>query len=144
MAEIGPHLLPLDVAGVDAEDDIRLAPELLEEPHLDVGVVAGQDPGGMVVEEELAAELEVELVLEAAHPFEDGFLLFLEVVGVVESDGVVHERYQPFWARAQRVEPFMIVKSSKRPYSTDEYSDPGGSPPLAPCWNEPGQARPRG
>ena len=76
-AEIGPHLLPLDVAGVDAEEDIGLVLELLEEPHLDVGIVAGQDPGGVIVEEELAAEFEVELVREAAHPLEDGSLLFL-------------------------------------------------------------------
>ena len=92
--EVGPHLLALDVAGVDAEEEIGLAPELLEELHLDVRIVAGQDPGGVVVEEELAAEFEVELVGEAAHPLEDGLLLFLEVVGVVEADRVVHERYR--------------------------------------------------
>ena len=90
VAEIGPHLFPFDVAGIDAEQEVGLAAELLEELHLDVGVVAGQDPGGVVIEEELAPEFEVELAREAGHPFEDGLLLFFEVMGVVESDGVGH------------------------------------------------------
>ena len=104
-AEVGPHLLALDVAGVDAEQDVGLVLELLEEPHLDVGIEAGQDPGGVVVEEELAAELEVELAGEAAHALEDGSLLLFEVGGVVESDGVVHSGLLPF----------MSLRSSKRP-----------------------------
>ena len=62
-AEVGPDLLPLDVAGVDAEQDVGLVLELLEQPHLDVGVEAGQDAGGVIVEEQLAAELQVELVV---------------------------------------------------------------------------------
>ena len=105
VSEVGPHLPPLDVARVDAEEEVGLAAELLEELHLDVRIVAGQDPGGVVVEEELAAEFDVELVREAAHPVEDGFLLLLQVMGVVEACGVVH-RGEP---------PLTSLKSSKSP-----------------------------
>ncbi len=47
-AEIRPDLLALDVAGVDAEDDVGLVLELLQQPHLDVGIVAraGRGPRG--------------------------------------------------------------------------------------------------
>ncbi len=105
VAEVGPHLAAFDVAGVDAEQEIGLAAELLEELHLDVGVVAGQDPGGVVVEEKLAAELEVELVGEPGHPVEDGPLLFLEVAVVVEAGQGGH----------RGVAPFTSLKSSNSP-----------------------------
>ena len=69
----------------------------------------------MVIEEELAAEFEVELAGEAGHPFEDGLLLFLKVMGVVESDGVVHALSLPFSAGIQRAVSLISLKSSNRP-----------------------------
>ena len=67
-AEVGAHFFALDVAGIDAEDDVGLVLQLLQQAHLDVGVEAGQDAGGVVVVEQLAAELQVELVVEAHGP----------------------------------------------------------------------------
>ena len=43
-AEVGPDFAPVDVAGVDAEDNLRVARELLEQPHFDVGIETGQHP----------------------------------------------------------------------------------------------------
>ncbi len=89
-AEIRPHLLLLDVAGVDAQNDFRSVPELLEEAHLHVGIEPREDPGRVKVEEELPSEFQVELVAEAGHSFPDGGRLFREVFLVVEADGVGH------------------------------------------------------
>ena len=88
-AEVGAHFPALDVAGVDAEDDFGLVPELVEEAHFHVGIVAGQHAGGVVVEEELAAELQEQLVV-AADAFEDAGGLFAQIEVVVESDGGGH------------------------------------------------------
>ncbi len=65
-AEVGAHLALLDGARVDADDDLGLVLELLQQADLDVGVVAGQDAGGVEVEGDLAAELEIELAADAA------------------------------------------------------------------------------
>ncbi len=93
--EIGPDFLSLDVAGIDAKQDVGLVLELLDEPHLDVGVVAGQDAGRMVVVKQLAAELEVELVVKALYPLKDLGRLLADVFLVVEADLVVHVFRQP-------------------------------------------------
>jgi hypothetical protein len=88
-AEIGAHFAAFDVAGVDAQDDFGLVLELMEQAHLDVGVVAGQDAGGVEVEEELAAEFQEELV-GGARAFEDAGGLLAQVALVVESGGAAH------------------------------------------------------
>ena len=63
-AEIGPHLFPLDVAGINAEDDVGLVGELLEKAHFHVGIISGKHPRRVIIEHELAAEFQVELVIE--------------------------------------------------------------------------------
>ena len=63
-AEIGADFFSLDVPGIDAEQDVGLVLELLDQPHLHIRIVAGKDAGGVVVEQQLSAELEVELVVE--------------------------------------------------------------------------------
>ena len=85
-AEIGAHLLALDGAGVDTDDDLGLVAELLEETDLDVGIVAGQDASRVEVERDLAAELQIEPALDLADPFDDGARLLVEVLVVVEAD----------------------------------------------------------
>jgi len=85
-SEVGPHLAPLDVARVDAEEDVRTISELLEQAHLDVRVETREDPGGMIVVEQLASELEVELVVELVDPLEDRGGLLLQVQFIVEAD----------------------------------------------------------
>ncbi len=63
---------------------VHLVLEVLKEPELDVGVVAGQHAGRVVVEEELPAELEVEAVVGLPDPLQDLRRLLLDVFLVVE------------------------------------------------------------
>ena len=88
-AEVGAHLLALDVAGVDAEDDLGLVLEGLQEAELHVRIVAGQAAGGVEVVHQLAAELEVELAVRGGAAL-DLLRLFLQVLLVVESDFLGH------------------------------------------------------
>ena len=60
-AEVGAHLLVLDVASVDAENDLRLVAERLQQAQLHVRIVAWQTARGVHVVHQLAAELQVEL-----------------------------------------------------------------------------------
>jgi hypothetical protein len=91
----GPDLPALDVPGVDAEEDVGLVLELLEKAHLDVRVEAGQHPSGVHVVDDLAAEFEIELVLELADAVQDGRGLLAEIFFVVESDACRHEASFP-------------------------------------------------
>jgi len=84
--EIGPDLLALDITRKDTQDDVCLVSQPVQEPHLHVRVIAGQDPCGMVVVHELAPELEVKLVVEPLYPLEDTPRLFLQITLVVEAD----------------------------------------------------------
>gem|GEM_PF-3800469 len=90
-AEIRPDLFPLDVAGIDAQEDVRPVTELLEQAHLDIGIEPGQNPGGVHVKENLAAEFQIQLVFEAADSIENRRFLFGQVFFVVESDREGHE-----------------------------------------------------
>ena len=83
-AEVGAHLLALDVAGEQAEDDLRVVFQRLEEAELHVRVVAGQAARRVEVVHQLAAELEVEAsVLAGAAP--DLLRLLLQVLLVVKA-----------------------------------------------------------
>ena len=77
-AEVPPDSPPLDVPRVDAQDDVGLVRQVGQEAHLHVRVIAGQHPRGVVVEDQLAAELQVELAAEALHALEDLGVLFAE------------------------------------------------------------------
>jgi hypothetical protein len=76
------------VTRVDADDDLGLVGQLVQQAHLDVGVEAGQDAGGVVIEDQLAAELQVELVVEASDALQNRFGLLFEVLLVVERHAV--------------------------------------------------------
>ena len=56
-AQIPPDLVFLNVAGADRHDNLHILPQLLEHADFAVRLEAGQDPGGVVVVKELAAEL---------------------------------------------------------------------------------------
>ena len=84
-AEVGAHLLLLDVAGVDAEDDLGLVLEGLEEAELHVRMVPGKAPCGVEVVHQLPAELEVEPAV-LARAAADLLRLLLQVLFVVEAD----------------------------------------------------------
>jgi hypothetical protein len=83
-SEIRPDLLSLDIPREDAEQQIHLVFQVLKEPELDVGVVAGQHAGRVVVEEELPAELEVEAIVGLPDPLQDLRRLLLDVLFVVK------------------------------------------------------------
>ena len=93
-AEVSSDLSPVDVTSVDAEDDLGLTGKLLQEAHLDVGVKTRQHSRRVIVEHQLAAELEVELAAHLAHSLENGLALLGQVTLVVERDGI-HEHTTP-------------------------------------------------
>ena len=83
-AKIQADFPVLDVARIYADDDFRLVAELVEQAHLDVRVEPRQHPRRMVVEQQLPAEFEVELVIEARHTIQDGRRLFGQIAVVVK------------------------------------------------------------
>ena len=85
-SEIGAHLAVLDVSGMDADDDVELVLERLEDLHLVVGVEPGKDSRGVVVEKKLAAAFDIELSLYPVHPLKDISFLLLEISFVVKPD----------------------------------------------------------
>ena len=85
-AQVGAHLGLFNVACADAEDDLGLVAQLVQQPDLAVHIKAGQHPGGMVVVEQLAAELQIQLALELFDPGENVLGLLLNIKVVIESD----------------------------------------------------------
>ena len=75
-AEVAAALAALDIVGGDDDDDLRFVLHLQKHPHLAVRLKAGQYSRGVVVVEELAAELEIEFAAEAGYPF--AYLLRLQ------------------------------------------------------------------
>ena len=70
-SQIAAHLGMLDVVRVDDEDDFDLVDEALQHAQLRVGFEAGKNARCMVVVEQLAAELQVELAAELVHAIAD-------------------------------------------------------------------------
>ena len=85
-AQIAAHFVLLDIVGVDGDDDLNVFGHLLQHADLAVGLEAGQHAGGMVVIEQLAAELQIQLAAELADPFADMLGLQSQVFIVVETD----------------------------------------------------------
>ena len=84
-AEVGTHLLVLDVARIDGDEDLRLVAEGLQQSQLHVRIVAGQAARRVEVVHQLAAELKVEFA-EALCAAADFLGLFREVFFVVETE----------------------------------------------------------
>ena len=85
-AEVAALLVLFDVARVDDHDDFRVIFQLGEHPQFTVRLKAGQYAHGMVVVEDLAAELEVQLAAGALDAFLDVGRLQFQIFVVVESD----------------------------------------------------------
>ena len=79
---------------VDDDDDLHLVAEGPEHLHLAVGLEAGQDPGRVIVVEELAAEFQIELAAEGVDPLADVLGLEPHVLVVVKTDPL-HVPYLP-------------------------------------------------
>ena len=80
--------------GVDDDDDLHVVHQLLEHADLGVGLETGQHARGMVVVEQLAAELQVQLAAELVDAVADVLGLQRDVLVVVES--LAHGRGAPF------------------------------------------------
>ena len=76
------------------DDDLHLVAEGPEHLHLAVGLEAGQDPGRVIVVEELAAEFQIELAAEGVDPLADVLGLEPHVLVVVKTDPL-HVPYLP-------------------------------------------------
>ena len=75
----------LDIARVDDNDYLNIRADIFEHLQLAVGLEAGQDARGMVVVEELAAELKIELAAEFLDAFAYLLGLLLDIKVVIES-----------------------------------------------------------
>ena len=79
-AEVGPHLLLLYIRSRDAHYDIYRVLHLCKEVHLHIGVKTRQNPGGMEVEKDFAAEFQIELVAVAIlYPVKNCLALKLKI-----------------------------------------------------------------
>ena len=84
-AVVAAHLAADDVLRADDDDDLGLLPELQQHLQLGVRLKARQHPGGVVVVEQLAAKLEVELVVELCDALPDVLGLHLKIFRVVKA-----------------------------------------------------------
>ena len=85
-AKVRAHFGFFNVARRDAEDDLGLVAQFMQQADLAVYVEAGQHPGGVVIVEQLAAELQIQLAAELVDASKDVFSLFADIKVVVESD----------------------------------------------------------
>ena len=85
-AQIAAHLALLDIVGVDGDDDLNVLGHLLQHADLAVGLESRQHARGMVVIEQLAAELQIQLAAELADPLADMLSLQSQVFIVIETD----------------------------------------------------------
>ena len=63
-AQISADLVFLNIVRADHDDDLRLGGELHEHAHLAVGLKPGENPGSVIIVEQLAAELQIKLVVK--------------------------------------------------------------------------------
>jgi len=88
-AEIAADLGFFDIIRIDGNDDLGHVLELLEHADFAVRLEARQDTGGMEVIEQLAAELQIELVVKLADALGDFLRLHGHVTVIVKCD-LVH------------------------------------------------------
>ena len=72
-SQILAHLVLLDVEGTDYDDDLSRIAQLLQHAKLAVWLETWKNSAGMIVVEELSAQLHIQLSLELCDPFFDVF-----------------------------------------------------------------------
>ena len=87
-AQVAPALVALNVVGGDDHHHLGLLLHLHEHPDLAVGPEAGENPGGVEVVKEFAAEFQIQLAAEFPDPLADPFRLELYVFIVVKTDAI--------------------------------------------------------
>ena len=110
-AEVGADLLPFDVAGENADHDVDLVLQALEQFELHVRVESRQDARRVEVVGELAAEFDVQFVLKPFRPAQNFGGLFLQIACVVEAC-LVHRLFHgltPFRPTASGVVCFQLI-----------------------------------
>ena len=85
-AQVAPHLVLLDVAGADGHHDLHIVLQRPQHTDLAVGLEAGQHPGCVVIIEQLAAELQIQLAAELGQPLRDVLCLQTQVFVVVKAE----------------------------------------------------------
>ena len=85
-AQVSPDLVLLDVRGIDGDEDLHVVLQLLEHPDLAVRLEPRQHPGGVVIVEQLAAELDIQLVAELLPPGPDVLGLEGQVFVVIKTN----------------------------------------------------------
>ena len=60
---IGAALLLLDIARINAKNELRLIAKTLKKPELNIGIISGKTARGVVIVHQLAAEFEIELAI---------------------------------------------------------------------------------
>ena len=85
-AQVAAHLVLLDVPGADGHHDLHVVLQRPQHPDLAVRLEARQHPGRVVVVEQLAAELQIQLAAELGAPRRDVLRLQLQVLVVVKTD----------------------------------------------------------
>ena len=88
-AEVLPHLVALYVYCGDDDDDFGGVGQLCQHSQLGVGEESGQHSACVIVVEELAAQLKIELSFKLCNTFLDVFALYANVFLVVET--VLHK-----------------------------------------------------
>ena len=109
-AEVAAALAALDVVGRDGDDDLCLVAHLHKHAHLAVGGKARQHARRVVVVEEFAAELQIQLAAELTDAFADLFRLHPEVFIVVKAD-CLHRCYSPL---LHAIKQTLILQHSPR------------------------------
>ena len=84
-AEIPADLVLLDVAGIDDDHDLRVILQLTQHADLTIRLKARKHTGCMVIIEQLAAELEIELAAKLRNTLTDMLRLHLEVLIIIET-----------------------------------------------------------
>ena len=90
-AHIGADLVLLQVSGVDRHDKLRLILEFLQQLDFCVDVKTRQNARSVIVVEQLAAKLKIQLAAEAVDTFKNGLGLLFYVQCVVKTD--LHKCY---------------------------------------------------
>ncbi len=89
-AKVGTHLVLLDVAGTDGDDNLGVVAQLHQHLQLTIWFKTRQYATGVIVVEQLAAKFKIELVAELRDAFLDVFGLDFEILFVVET--VFHKK----------------------------------------------------
>ena len=84
--QVAPDLALFDVGGIDGNDDLHIVLKLLEHADFAVRLKARQHPGGVIVVEELAAELQIQLAAELGNALPDMGGLHLQIFLIVKPD----------------------------------------------------------